>query len=177
MPVLETDRLRLRRLTLGDATFLVQVFNDPAFIQFVGDRHIRTADEAREFLDRVPFESYRQLGFGHYLVERKDDDLPIGICGFIKRETLEDVDIGFSLLPAYRGQGYAFEAASAVMEEGRTALGFTRILAIVSPANERSIQLLERLGLRYERMVTMLPQSPPLKLFAWTQAAPDEGEN
>jgi RimJ/RimL family protein N-acetyltransferase len=165
--VLETERLQLRRLTTGDAEFVIEVFNDPAFIRFVGDRDIRTVDQARDFIEKGPFESYRRYGFGHYLVTLKDDGTPLGICGFVKRDALEDVDIGFSLLPAFRAQGYAFEAASAVMAYGADTLGLRRIVAIASPDNASSIRLLGKLGLTFERMVKLTDQGETLSLFAW----------
>jgi [ribosomal protein S5]-alanine N-acetyltransferase len=166
---LETERLHLRRLTLDDAGFLIEVFNDPAFIRFVGDRNIRTIDDAESFLEKGPFESYRRHGYGHHAVIRKADSQPLGICGFIKRDALEDVDIGFSLLPPYRQQGYGFEAASAMMAHGRDTLGFRRIVAIASPDNDASIRLLGRLGLTYERMVQLSENGESLSLFGWTQ--------
>ncbi len=166
--VLETGRLQLRRLTTGDAEFLIEVFNDPAFIRFVGNRDIRMIDQAKEFLEKGPFESYRRHGFGHFLVTLKEAGTPIGICGFVKRDSLEDTDIGFSLLPEFRAQGYAFEAATAVMDYGRDALGFKRIVAIVSPENDASIRLLGRLGLTFERMVKLSENGETLCLFGWS---------
>jgi RimJ/RimL family protein N-acetyltransferase len=172
--VLETKRLQLRRLTTGDAAFLIDVFNDPAFVRFVGDRNIRTLDQAREFIEQGPFESYRRHGFGHYVSSLKSDGTPIGICGFVKREALDDVDIGFSLLPEFRAQGYAFEAASALMEYGAGTLGLQRIVAIASPQNAPSIRLLQKLGLRFERMVKLTGEGETLSLFGWNSTTGTE---
>jgi RimJ/RimL family protein N-acetyltransferase len=168
--VLETERLQLRRLTLDDAAFLIDVFGDPAFKRFVGDRKIRTIDQARDFIEKGPFDSYRRFGFGHYVVALKGSGRPIGICGYVKRDSLPDVDIGFSLLPPFRSQGYAFEAASAVMAYGRDTLGFRRIVAIASPDNEASIRLLGRLGLSFEARVRLNPAAEELNLYAWKEA-------
>jgi RimJ/RimL family protein N-acetyltransferase len=168
-PLLETERLQLRQLTNDDAGFLVEVFTDPAFIRFVGDRNIRTVEQARDFLEKGPFESYRRNGFGHFVVTRKRDETRMGICGFVKRDALDAADIGFTLLPPFRAQGYAFEAASAVMAHGRDTLGFRRIVAIASPENEASIRLLVRLGLTFERMVKLSENSESLSLFGWNQ--------
>ena len=165
--VLETARLQLRRLTLDDAAFLIDVFNDPAFKRFVGDRNIQTVDQARAFLEKGPFDSYRRFGFGHYVVELKGSGTPIGICGYVKRDTLPDVDIGFSLLPPFRSQGYALEAASAVMAYGRDTLGFRRIVAIASPDNDASIRLLGRLGLSFEGRVKLSEKGEELNLYGW----------
>jgi RimJ/RimL family protein N-acetyltransferase len=167
--LIETERLRLRHLTRDDAGLLIDVFTDPAFMRFVGDRNIRTVDQANAFLETGPFESYRKHGFGHFVVTRKHDEVRMGICGFVKRDALDAADIGFSLLPPYRAQGYAFEAASAVMAYGRDTLGFRRIVAIASPENASSIRLLGRLGLTFERMVKLSENSESLSLFGWNQ--------
>jgi RimJ/RimL family protein N-acetyltransferase len=168
--VLETERLQLRRLTLDDAAFLIEVFNDPAFKRFVGDRNIHTVDQARAFIEKGPFESYRRFGFGHYIVRLNGSGRPIGICGYVKRDALQDVDIGFSLLPPFRSQGYAFEAASAMMAYGRDTLGFRRIVAIASPDNDASIRLLGRLGLTFEGRVKLSADCDELNLYGWGSA-------
>src|SRR5262245_58327538 len=170
MYILETDRLRLRELTLEDAGFILELVNEPAWLRFIGDRGIRTLDDARDYIRSGPLASYRRLGFGLYLVELKDDQTPLGICGLIKRETLPDVDLGFAFLPKFWGQGYAAEAAAAVLTLAQHALGFHRIVAITNPDNDRSIRVLERLGLRFEQMVTMSETGPELKLFAYEPA-------
>lgn len=152
MSVLETDRLRLRRLTTADAPLMVALLNDPEFLRFVGDRQVRTEADARRYLANGPLASYARDGFGPYAVELKGDGeadrTPIGICGLFKRERLPHPDIGFAFLRAWRGMGFAAEAAGAVLEEARTTLGLARVLAIVDPANARSLALLVRLGLR-----------------------------
>ena len=173
---LETERLHLRRLTTDDAALLIDVFTDPAFMRFVGDRNIRTVDQAKAFLEKGPFDSYRKYGFGHFVVTRKLDGARIGICGFVKRDALDDVDIGFSLLPPYRAQGYAFEAASAVMAYGWETLGFQRIVAIASPHNDASIRLLGRLGLTFERMVKLSEGGESLSLYASNATPPNQGD-
>jgi RimJ/RimL family protein N-acetyltransferase len=171
--VLETDRLQLRRLSTDDAGFLLSVFNDPAFLRFVGDRKIKTLDQARGFIESGPLESYRRFGFGHFVSELKRDHTPIGICGFVKRDALEDADIGFSLLPEYRAQGYAFEAASALMAYGTETLNFRRIVAIASPENESSIRLLGKLGMKFDRMVKLSDEGEALSLFSWSRPESD----
>lgn len=168
--VLETDRLQVRRLSTDDAGFLLTVFNDPAFLRFVGDRNIKTLDQARAFIESGPFESYRRFGFGHFVAALKSDRTPIGICGFVKRDALEDVDIGFSLLPEFRAQGYGFEAASALMAYGANTLGFRRIVAIASPDNESSTRLLGKLGMTFERMVKLSDDGETLSLYVWNRA-------
>jgi RimJ/RimL family protein N-acetyltransferase len=127
--------LILRRLETGDAEFILALLNDPSFLRFIGDKGVRTVDDAREYISNGPLASYERFGFGLYLTERKDDGVPIGICGLLKREALKDVDVGFAFLPRFWSKGYAFESASAVMAYGRNVLGLS-IVAIISPDNE-----------------------------------------
>lgn len=153
--VLETARLSLRELTVEDAAFMRALLNEPSWLRFIGDRGVRTVDDAREYLLRGPIESYQRHGFGMYLVERKGDAAPIGICGLVKRDALEDVDVGFALFPAFWGSGYAYEAASAVVRFAKNALGLRRIIAVTAPDNAGSIRVLEKLGMTFEKMVRL----------------------
>ena len=107
MTVLETERLRLRRLTVDDAAFILELVNDPSWLRFIGDRGVRNLDDARSYILKGPVASYEKHGFGLWLVELKAEATPIGICGLLQRDTLPDVDIGFALLPQFCGQGYA----------------------------------------------------------------------
>lgn len=162
--ILETERLTLRELHDGDAAFVLELLNSPGWIRFIGDRGMRTEDEARDYLAKGPIDMYRRLGFGLYAVLRRGDAAPIGMCGLIKRDGLDDVDIGFAFLDQHAGQGYAFEAAQAVMAHGREVLGLQRIVAITSVDNDRSIRLLEKIGLRFEKLIPM--KGEQVKLFA-----------
>jgi RimJ/RimL family protein N-acetyltransferase len=163
--VVETPRLTLRRLTQEDAPFILRLLNEPSFIEFIGDRGVRTVDDARRYVLSGPMASYEQHGFGLYLVELREGDVPIGICGLLKRGQLEHPDIGFSLLPEYWSRGYGREAASAVMAYARDSLGLGRLLAITSPHNERSGRLLSNLGFTFERNTRLSPDGEELKLF------------
>ena len=150
--VLETERLALRHLCAGDAAFILELVTDPDWLRFIGDRGMRTAEDACGYIERGPMKLYERLGFGLYRVALKDGT-PLGMCGLIKRDSLEDVDIGFAFLPAFRGRGYANEAASAVRDYAFEVLGLERIVAITSPDNEASAKLLERLGFACERTI------------------------
>jgi RimJ/RimL family protein N-acetyltransferase len=163
--VLETERLTLRRMTPNDAPFMLATLNEPSFVQNVADRGVRTLEGAVDYIRTKIMPSYEQFGFGFYVVELKETGTPIGVCGIVKRETMDDVDIGYSLLDQYAGHGYAFEAASAVMEYGRRVHGLERIVGMTSPTNHRSIRLLEKLGLRYEKMVQLPNFDGESKLF------------
>lgn len=163
--VVETPRLIVRQLTPDDASFLFGLFNEPSFIANIGDRGIRSVDDARRFIVEVPMASYAKHGHGHYRVERKDGTV-VGTCGLIRRDYIGETDIGFAYLPAYWGQGYAYEAAAAVMEFGRSTLGLQRIVAVVSPHNTPSIRLLEKLGLRYSGPTQLAPGAETIHLYA-----------
>lgn len=165
MVILQTQRLTLRKFTFDDADFILALLNDASFIRFIGDRNVRTVEDARKYL-KGPLDSYERNGFGLWGVEDKASRTPLGMCGLIKRDFLPDVDIGYAFLPEFRAQGYAFEAASASIAFARDTLKLSRILAIVSPENERSIRLLEKLGMKFERMFTMPNEYEELKLFA-----------
>jgi RimJ/RimL family protein N-acetyltransferase len=164
--ILETDRLQLRMLTLDDAEFVLRLLNEPSFIQNIGDRQVRTVDQARNYILKGPIASYERFGFGLWLVENKSAAVPIGICGLLKRDVLEDVDIGYALLPEFCSQGYALESASAVMSYAGTVLGLNRVVAVTNPDNQPSIRLLEKMGFEFERMVQLSEGAPAIKLFA-----------
>ena len=145
----------MRWLQPGDEELLLAVWNDPAFIRNVGDRGIRTIEQATEAMAGGPLKLYENYGYGPFRVALADSDEPIGICGLFRRDNLEDPDIGFGLLPAHCGKGLAYEAAAAVSEHAQNSLGLDRMIAIVSPGNEPSIGLIRKLGLNFEKMLLM----------------------
>jgi RimJ/RimL family protein N-acetyltransferase len=164
MQILATERLRVRTATLDDAAFYLALVNDPDFIRHIGDRGIRTLDQARRAVAEGPLAMQAALGHSLYVVEMKESGAPVGMCGLIKREMLADVDIGYAFLPQYRGKGYAFEAASAVLAYA-PAIGLRRVVAITSPANVASNQLLLKLGLRFERFTHLTPDDQGTNLY------------
>jgi ribosomal-protein-alanine N-acetyltransferase len=157
--VATTDRLRLRHVTTNDTAFLVELLNDPSFLTNIGDRGVRSGADAIGYVESGPGASYRKNGFGLYLVETKDGATPLGLCGLVRRDTLPDVDIGFAFLPQFHGQGYAYEAARATVDEARDRVKLRRLVAIVKPGNLPSSRLLVKLGLKFERMIR-LPHDP-----------------
>ena len=165
MTRLETERLIIRELMESDAEFILQLLNEPSFIYYIGDKGVRTLEDARQYILNGPVASYEKNGFGLYLVTLKDGSTPIGMCGLIKRDELSDPDIGFAFLPDYWSKGFGFEAASSVLKHGAENLQLKRILAITSPDNEASGKLLTRIGLKYERMYSMSDDQPEVKLF------------
>lgn len=152
MHVLSTDRLILRHLTLDDAEFIHALTNDPDWIRYIGDRGVRTVDDARAYITKGPVASYAEFGYGLYAVECKGDSAPVGICGLISRPWLDVADIGFAFLPGFRGRGFAQEAATATVDQAK-ALGMTQLVAIVSEDNAASVRLLGKLGMSFERKI------------------------
>lgn len=161
----ETARLVLRRFTLEDAPFVTELVNEPGWLRFIGDRDVHTSGQARAFIEKRLLGPYERLGFGFYRVELKHDRSPVGLCGLVRRDGLEDVDIGFGLLESCAGRGYAHEAALEVVRQAREELALTRLVAITRPDNRRSIALLEKLGMRCERTLRLPGEQTDLSLY------------
>ncbi len=153
--ILETDRLRLRELGEADAPFILELLNEPSFIENIVDKGVRNLDQACDYINKGPVKSYRQNGFGLYLTELKDLETPIGMCGLIKREGLDHPDIGYALLPAFWSKGYAYESAAAMLEYAKTILKLPLVVGITSPDNIGSARVLEKIGLKFERMINL----------------------
>ena len=151
MVVLQTERLYLRQQQVADAPFILQLVNDSDWIRYIGDRGLRTVEAAEAHIRDGAMAMYTRHGFGLYLVETKVAQVPIGICGLVRRDFLDEVDLGFALMPQYRGKGYAYEAAQATIDYARSEIGLERLLAIVLPDNVASIRLLERLGYQFDQ--------------------------
>lgn len=166
MEILTTQRLVLREVVETDDEFMLDLLNQPSFIKYIGDRNVRNLEQSREFIKTRYTKSYEENGYGLYLVELKETQTSIGLCGFVKRDSLPNSDIGFAFLPQYEGKGYAFESAQAVMKYGKEKLGFKRVLAITTQDNVRSGKLLEKLGLHFEKLIEM-PNGDVLKLYVW----------
>ncbi len=168
--ILETDRLCLRNVAISDAEFIRDLVNDPDWLDHIGDRGVRTPEDAREFIKHGPMTSYRMHGHGLWLTELKNDHTPIGLCGLLKREHLDTPDLGYALLPAYRKQGYALEACRAALGYATDTLGLSRVLAIVSPDNRRSVRLLQRLGFSFEHSLKLGADEKMAQLYNKTLA-------
>ena len=164
MDIASTARLRLRTAQPGDGAFYLALLNDPGFIEHIGDRGVRTLDEAEQSLRDGPIAMQAECGHSLYVVELHADGTPIGMCGLIKRAALDGVDIGYAYLAAHCGCGYAEEAGRAVLGYAAT-LGLTRVLAITSPENTASNGLLLKLGLRLEGIVMLAPEDAGTNLY------------
>lgn len=162
----DTARLRLRELELDDAGFILELVTDPLWLRFIGDRGVYDLESARRYLQNGPLEMYRSRGFGLWRVERRSDGTPVGICGVLKRASLDAPDLGFAFLPAFRGQGYAREAAAATLDYARRRLGMQRILAIISPENVASAKVLRFIGMRFEKSMRLAGESRESWLFS-----------
>ncbi len=166
MSVLETERLALREISVDDAGLILELLNEPSFLRYVGDKGVRTEEDARRYITGGPVASYARHGFGLNLVTRKDDGARMGMCGLLKRDELPDADVGFALLPEYWSRGYVTEAAAAVIAHGRGTVGLTRRLAVTSKDDEASMRVLEKLGFALEGSVKLSDGGEELHLFA-----------
>ncbi|NVO10705.1 MAG: GNAT family N-acetyltransferase [Bacteroidales bacterium] len=163
--ILETERLALREFTLNDTEFIVNLLNSPGWLEFIGDRNVKNTDQAKDYLLNGAIKSYQENGFGLSLVELKHSKTPIGMCGLLKRDYLDNPDIGFAFLPDYTGKGYAFEVAKATINYAKDSLNIPCVMAITIPTNKRSINLLERVGLKFIKIITSQANDEELMLF------------
>jgi ribosomal-protein-alanine N-acetyltransferase len=169
--VARTARLELRHLEADDAAFILRLVNEPSWLRYIGDKGVRTLDDARGYIANGPAAMIARHGFGLYRTSTRADGTPIGLCGLIKRDALDDVDLGFAFVPESWGHGYAREAALATLEHARRDFGLKRVVAITSQDNERSGHLLTTIGFQFERMVRLASDAAELRLFAWEDRA------
>jgi RimJ/RimL family protein N-acetyltransferase len=165
MILIPTERLELRQFDEDDAAFILRLVNEPSFLRYIGDRGVRSLDDARRYIAEGPVAGYARYGHGLLCAVRKADGLAVGMCGVLKRDALPEPDLGFSYFPEHWSQGYAFESASAVMIHAREVLGLGRILAITTVDNQPSMRLLGKLGFRFDRMITTGDDPTELRLF------------
>jgi len=166
MNFLITERLRIQKMSMEDAAFVVDLLNSEGWIKYIGDRNVRSLEAGQKYLEERILKSYEDYGFGLYKLILKDTGKEVGVCGFVKRPELDDPDIGFAMLPGHEGQGYGFEAASALLEYAESVLKLNRILAITLPHNLKSVRLLEKLGLTTEKTIYLFDGKEELLLFA-----------
>lgn len=149
--ILETERLCLREFDLNDSDFILKLVNSPNWLEYIGDKNVRTNADAREYLRNGPLKSYQENGYGLWLVQLKDSNISIGMCGLVNRDTLANIDIGFAMLPKYSGFGYGFEIANATMNYAKNTLKLNKIIAITDSNNIASIKLLNKIGLQFDK--------------------------
>jgi RimJ/RimL family protein N-acetyltransferase len=165
MLILQTRRLRLRWFVAADADFLRALLNDPGWLANIGERNVRTRRQARTWIATRHTATYGRLGFGFWAVERKSDGVPMGMCGLIKRDTLMEADVGYALMPAFRGQGYAREAAAACVRYAQEVLGLPEVWGITSPANTPSATVLKQIGLNDAGVTRLVGEERETWLF------------
>ncbi|WP_442599884.1 GNAT family N-acetyltransferase [Neobacillus sp. D3-1R] len=165
MSIIQTERLSIRKVTLNDSGFILRLLNEPSWIQYIGDKGVKTELDAKKYIESGPIKMYQEYGFGLYIVALKELGTPIGLCGLIKRITLQYVDIGFAYLPEYTGQGYAFEAADAVIQYGKKAFSLHKMVAITTLDNVNSQKLLGKLGFDFDSTIKMPHETETLKLY------------
>jgi RimJ/RimL family protein N-acetyltransferase len=166
MIIASTERLLIRELSVHDASFIFRLVNSPSWLRYIGDRNVKSEEDAKKYLKNGPLKSYDDNGFGLYLVTLRADQTPVGMCGLIKRPDFDSPDIGFAFLPEYEGKGYGFESASVVLDYCKTEFQLKRILGITLEANKSSVRLLEKLGLIFERKFIYEPTKEELMLYA-----------
>lgn len=165
MIILKTERLTICEITTTDTDFMFRLLNSPKWLQFIGNRNIQTIEDAMHYIEHIIRPSYEKYGFGFYKICLNETNTAVGICGLIKRDFLDDIDIGYALLPEYEGEGYAFEATQALFEYAESQLGLSKILAFTTPDNERSIHLLEKLGFSFVKTFLYPDTDEELNLY------------
>ena len=169
MNILETERLILRRFTLDDAAFIIELLNTDGWIRYIGEKNVKTTDQARAYLENGPLKSYRNNGFGLALVEMKVDHVPIGMCGLINRDYLDHLDVGFAFLPNHTGYGFAFEIVKKTVEHALGELKQEKLFAITLPQNYSSIKLLTKIGFKYNKNFITPDTNEDLCLYSITR--------
>lgn len=167
MIITQTERLTIRSLALADASFIYDLVNQPSWLEHIGDKGVRSLQDAETYIQLVA-NSYQKNGFGLCRIEITSSSEAIGICGLVKRDSLQNFDIGFALLSEYEGNGYALESASAILQIAKEEYKLRRIAAICTPNNHSSIKLLEKLGFQLDPSTSPDSNGKPLRLFTVT---------
>ena len=163
---IETERVRIRALTIIDAGFMMQLMNTATWIKNIGNRNINNKTAASNYIANNIINSYHVNGFGLFLVAQKKDNLPIGICGIVKREGLALPDLGFAFLPQYEGKGFATEAGKAVVKYASESLQIAELAGITKPDNLASIRVLEKVGMEFKQMILLPQDANEFSLYA-----------
>jgi RimJ/RimL family protein N-acetyltransferase len=167
--ILETERLILRKFIEADAPFVLELVNSEGWIKYIGDRKVYSLEDAKKYLLNGPIKSYTENGFGLSMVELKTNHAPIGMCGLIKREGLDDIDIGFAFLPQFTRHGYAFEIADGCLHYAFHKLKLNRVVAITLPENLTSVKLLSKLGMKEEKKINLPNDPTTLSMYSTLQ--------
>lgn len=163
--ILETQNLNISKFQISDSPFILELLNTPSWLKYIGDKNVKNLGDAHQYLLNGPIKSYEENDFGLWKVTLKEGDISIGMCGLVNRPTLEDVDIGFAMLPEFSGKGYGFESASATLAFAKNELNLKKIVAITMEENVYSQKLLQKIGLRFEQNVKFSEEGEELMLF------------
>ena len=166
MNLITTDRLLINRITIDDAGFILELMNDKDWIKNIGDKGVRTIEDAQAYIQNRFLKTYIESNYGFYTMNLKNTLQIIGIVGLVDRKGIDNIDIGYGILPEFRGKGYAFEAAKAIYDYGYQELNLEKIVAIVNPDNLPSIKLLSKLGLEFEKMVRLPDEEIEILLYS-----------
>jgi RimJ/RimL family protein N-acetyltransferase len=167
--IFKTKRLLLREASIDDSEFILKLVNEPAWHEFIFNHSIDTIEKASEYIEQRMIAMYQNFGFGLWVVEKRDDAVPIGICGLLKRDSLNCIDLGFAFSAEYWKQGFASEASIAALTYAKSELKIQRIVAITDSLNTRSVKLLERIGFVYESKFSHPGSDEVLSLYEKTQ--------
>ena len=165
MKDLTSRRLKLRKLTIKDTKFIVELLNDPDFLKYIGDRGVKNEQDAVVYIQQGPQTMYQQYGFGLLLVESVSLKIPIGLCGLLKREELPHPDLGFAFLPQYREKGLALDAARLVIADAYQRKVIQKVLGITSIDNHKSINLLKKLGFNDKGLIRLKDSLDEIRLY------------
>lgn len=153
--ILETERLILRKLTLADAPFIFELVNSPNWLEYIGEKNVKTIEDAEKYIQVKMLDHYKKYGFGFYLAVTKNTKETLGLTGFIKRDSLENAEVGYAFLPKGEGKGFAIESTKAIMDYGKKQLNISKVVAITHPENKKSQKLLVKLGLRFISLIKL----------------------
>lgn len=160
-----TNRLEIRELTLEDADFIFELLNQISWKKYIGNKNIKTIDDAKQYILDNPLKMYQTHGFGLWCVTKIYSKQALGVAGIIKRDTLPMVDIGFAFLDRYSGHGYALEACKSIIDYAKSRFHYDHILAIVKPENKRSIGLLNKLDFHFKEQIHLNPADDAINLM------------
>ena len=163
--ITETERLYLRRLNRDDAVFILDLLNQPSWLEYIGDKHVYNLNDAKKYIELAPMTMYDRYGFGLFLVCAKETSVPMGLCGLIKRDNLEDADLGYAFLPDYWQQGYALEAVLSILAYAKDTHHLTRVLALSKSTNSASKKLLKKVGFKFDRDLKLLEDEENLQIY------------
>ena len=165
MKILETSRLSLHEFKVADAAFLLNIMNQPAYHQYIGDRGLRSISDAEKYIREIFESAYEKRGFGFWIVKLKETKAPVGFAGLAVRDELEQPDVGYAIQQEHAGNGYAEEATRGVLEYIRNFLNLPLICAITSPDNKASINVLIKCGFHFERCAPVFEDNEELNIY------------